>query len=92
MCENKNDWQISFDEFVRLMKIKLQANMAEKGTTWETCDLGYLLEKNREHQALGHNVDVANFQFMLWDRKRTKPSNSDLPPIWRSFDATEKSI
>jgi hypothetical protein len=65
------NWEKRFDQFTKEMKEKIKQCIPRKGTTWTNCDPRFLSTECVEHAFLGHNVDAANFQFMLWDQKQS---------------------
>lgn len=56
-------------DFFDSMKAQMYENLEDKGFSWKTCDVQYLRQKLRTHIKAGNWVDVANYAFMLHNRK-----------------------
>ena len=56
-------------DFFDSMKAQMYENLEDKGFSWKNCNVDYLREKLWEHWRDGNWVDVANYAFMLQDRK-----------------------
>lgn len=58
-------------DFFDSMKAQMYENLEDKGFSWKTCDIKSLQRKLREHIKAENWVDVANYAFMLNNRKET---------------------
>jgi hypothetical protein len=70
------NWKKSLNNFRKKMQGQIEANIPQKGLSWNSSPQNFLQSQLYEHYVLGHWVDVANFAFMLWDQERERSSNS----------------